>query len=217
MEPGATHRMPVRMTKADQTLPLHASDPGDSAVRSTPTTDEDAWAARVSAGIAAGSRESLGSLYEAKFDLLYRTVRSFTRRDESFALDCVQDAMIRVATTMRRIETIATLDAWLRRVVLSAALDQLRRERAMRDRELTRSLGSEEQHIAPIADIEREIARLDAGDRGLLRLRFAGGLTLRQIAEHLGLSSNAVDSRLRRLLTRLRLATTAPRRGDELP
>lgn len=169
--------------------------------------EQDAWAARVSAGVAAGSREALAALYAAKFDLLYTTVRRATRRDESFALDCVQDAMLRVATKLGRVERAASLDAWLRRVVLTAALDRLRGERSQVER--VRAAGgpiTSEQDNA-VEAIEGELRRLDAlapEERSLLRLRFARGLTLQQLGAHFGLAPKAIDSRIRRLVARLR-------------
>lgn len=195
------------MASADQPDPTHAHDPRDPAVRPPATSDEDAWAARVSAGVAAGSRESLASLYEAKFDLLFATARGATRRDESFALDCVQDAMIRVATGLGRLRSAASLDAWLRRVVLSAALDRLRKERSDASRAIVAGTDRLERLVDPASEIEAELIRLDQlvrDDRSLLTLRFVGGLTLQQLAEHLGLAPKAVDSRLRRIVARLR-------------
>lgn len=167
-------------------------------------SDLDAWAARVSGGVAAGSRESLAALYEAKFDWLYATVRRATRCDESFALDCVQDAMVRVATKLVRLESAASLDAWLRRVVLTAALDRLRAERSQAMRVKRGGAKPARELDGTVSAIEEELARLAHDDRNLLRLRFARGLTLQQLGEHLGLAPKAIDSRIRRLLARLR-------------
>lgn len=184
----------------------------------------DVWARRVSAAIAGGSREALGQLYEAKFELLFLTARERTRRDESFALDCVQDAMMRVATSLPRLDSMAALDAWLRRVVLTAALDRLRAEsvhqtaiRELSQRERLGESGLGDGGASPqaraslahdrIGAIEEELAALaimHPDDRGLLSLRFVRGLTLPQLASHLGLAPAAIDSRIRRLLARIR-------------
>jgi RNA polymerase sigma factor (sigma-70 family) len=184
----------------------------------------DLWARRVSAAIAGGSREALGQLYEAKFDLLFLTARERTRRDESFALDCVQDAMMRVASSLPRLDSMASLDRWLRRVALTSALDRLRAEsvqqaaiRAMvEEGRGGESCGSDrgasaEDRASPSPDhigaIEEELAALAVmhpDDRGLLSLRFVRGLTLPQLARHLGLAPAAIDSRIRRLLARIR-------------
>lgn len=175
-------------------------------------SQDDAWAARVSAAIAAGSREALATLYESRFAMLLETVRRATRCDESFALDCVQDAMIRVATRLGRIETVAALDAWLRRVTINAAIDRLRNERSRLD--ALRAITTDGQSAAfdPIVELSRELARLPHEERSLLSLRFVRGLTLEQLAEHLGQAPKAIDSRIRRTLARLRGANPIPER-----
>ncbi|MBL9121756.1 MAG: sigma-70 family RNA polymerase sigma factor [Phycisphaerae bacterium] len=205
------------MVTPDQPDSTRAPDPSDQVVHPSATSDEDAWAARVSAGIAAGSRESLGHLYGAKFDLLLTTVMRATRRDESFALDCVQDAMIRVATRIERMPSAASLDAWLRRVVLSAALDRLRKERSDASRAVAAGAQRPTRLADPVDEIATELSRLDHmlhEDRGLLRLRYVAGLTLQQLAEHLGLAPTAVDSRLRRIVDRLRGGEPRPAKAE---
>jgi RNA polymerase sigma factor (sigma-70 family) len=181
--------------------------PGDAHAPSDSDGAGDAWASRVSAGIAAGSSTALAALYEAKFDLLVATVRRRTGRDESFVLDCVQDAMLRVARHLRDVDSMDSLDAFLRKAVLGAALDRLRSEHARAERERSTARGEETTRDGAIERmLEAELASLEADDRSLLRLRFARGLTLEQLARHLGLAPKAVDSRLRRLLARIRVA-----------
>jgi RNA polymerase sigma-70 factor (ECF subfamily) len=176
---------------------------------------EDEWAARVSAGVAAGSRESLATLYEAKFDFLFQTAKRATRRDESFALDCVQDAMLRVAAKLKRMDGANTLDAWLRRVVLNAALDRVRSERSLATRASAAPNRPGQEVDAVTRDIEDELARLGSDDRSLIGLRFVRGLTLRQLAAHFGLAPKAIDSRIRRVMAQLRSdrASTEERGG----
>ena len=183
---------------------------------------DDAWASRVSAGIANGSREALASLYEQRFALLFRTAKERTARDESFALDCVQDAMLRVANSLPHINRIVKLDAWLRRTVLSAALDRLRGERSrLRREEVVASSNTEVREFESestgvlILAIEDELLELSADDQSLLSLRFRRGLTIAQLAQHLGLAPKAIDSRIRRLLGLLRNRRSTPASTEE--
>lgn len=172
-------------------------------------SSSDAWAVRVSAGIASGSREALGVLYEAKFTTLVESLRRATRRDESFILDCVQETMIRVATRLGPMPTHAALDAWLTRVALHAAIDRLRAER-VRSADADATPATSAARSAPDADfdamaeIAAMLARLPEDERSLLALRFVRGLTLDQIGRHLGEAPKAIDSRIRRILGRLR-------------
>ena len=55
-----------------------------------------------------------------------------------------------------------------------------------------------------VVDLERALRSLDADDRRLLALRFAGGLDSNEISQYLGLSASGVRSRLSRLIDRLR-------------
>lgn len=151
-------------------------------------------------------------MYERRFDMLYRVARDRTSRDESFALDCVQDAMLRVANSLPHIDRLVSLDAWLRRAVLTTALDRLRSERSRTRREGTIAQSRSEATLgdaegdALLRAIQAELDVISSDDRTLLSLRFRRGLTLAQLAEHLGLAPSAVDSRIRRLLARLRLS-----------
>ena len=179
------------------------------------TSDDDAWARRTTAAIAAGSRDALASLYERRFGFLFRVVRDRIRCDESFALDCVQDAMLSVARSLSPMHSAAALDAWLRRTVLRAALDRLRSEARRRQREARvarpeRDAGAPSD---PLAELEAELAVLDSEVRALLDLRFRRGLTLSQLGATTGLAPKAADSRLRRAIARLRRALG----GDATP
>ncbi len=148
-------------------------------------------------------------LYEAKFTTLVESLRRATRRDESFILDCVQETMIRVATRLGPMPTHAALDAWLTRVALHAAIDRLRAER-VRSADADATPATSAARSAPDADfdamaeIAAMLARLPEDERSLLALRFVRGLTLDQIGRHLGEAPKAIDSRIRRILGRLR-------------
>jgi RNA polymerase sigma-70 factor (ECF subfamily) len=150
--------------------------------------------------------------------MLYSMLKQSTRRDESFLLDCVQEAMLRIATKLQRIDSHRALDVWLKRVVLNAALDRLRAERSQLER--MRHVPSRDAQIDedPSEMLEQELARLPHDDRSLLHLRFARGLTLQQLSEHLGLAPRAIDSRIRRLIARVRggpaPATEAAKEGN---
>jgi RNA polymerase sigma-70 factor, ECF subfamily len=170
-------------------------------------SSSDPWAVRVSAGIASGSREALGALYEAKFTMLVESLRRTTRRDESFILDCVQETMIRVAARLNPMPTHAALDAWLMRVALHAAIDRLRAER-VRSAEAAPGTAATDtgtfEDFDAMAEIAAMLARLPEDERSLLALRFVRGLTLDQLGRHLGEAPKAIDSRIRRILGRLR-------------
>jgi RNA polymerase sigma-70 factor (ECF subfamily) len=172
-------------------------------------TIDDDWARRTSAGVASGSRSALASLYEAKFEQLFRFVRSRTRRDDAFALDCVHDAWVRVVRSLPAVGSLAALDAWLFRAALSAAIDRLKSERARAAREVRHTVepGATAEAIEALT---RELARLPEDDRSLLQLRFWRGLSIAHIAAALGIGEKAAEMRLRRAVGRLQDRMEAP-------
>jgi RNA polymerase sigma factor (sigma-70 family) len=164
--------------------------------------EDDAWARRISHGIAAGSRDALGELFARRFDRLVALVRTRVRCDESLALDCIQDAFLRIAESLPPLVSLAALDAWIAKAALSAALDRIRSDasRFRRESDLARTQVHDRANVA--AELADEIAslesRLDDEQHLLLRLRYAFGMTVRQIARHLGLGEAATESRIRR-------------------
>lgn len=177
--------------------------------------DPDREARELSTRIAHGDPDALASFYEAWFDRLYGLARKLTRRDESFCLDVVQDAMLRVVRSIEELPSRAALEAWLGRVVQTAALDRMRRElrRARREAEggLLRWTVRSRIETADALELEEriawlrgELARLDRRDRAILGARYGGDITFDELGRTLGSTGHAVSSRLRRILVRLR-------------
>ncbi len=155
--------------------------------------------------------EAFGKLYDAKFDMLYRTVRHRTRVDESTALDIVQDAMMRIVKHMKVLRTERELDAWMNRVAMTTAYDSLRKDRRRRTRELravTASSSSEVRRVLELDDVveslREELESLDSGAFDTLSMRFRTGMTLEAIGRRVGVGPGAADGRLRRTLSALR-------------
>lgn len=70
-----------------------------------------------------------------------------------------------------------------------------------------------ERDVALRIDLARLVGQLDEHDRELIGLRYGADLTARQIGEHLGMSTHAVEMALHRSLARLR--TELERGGPE--
>lgn len=172
-------------------------------------TIDDDWARRTSGGVASGSRAALASLYQARFDMLFRFVRSRTRRDDAFVLDCVHDAWVRVVRSLPALRSLAALDAWLVRAALSAALDRLKGERARSEREALHRTTSRST-VDSIESLDRELAELSDDDRSLLQLRFWRGLSIAHIAAAFGIGEKAAEMRVRRAVARLHERMEAP-------
>lgn len=167
---------------------------------------------KLTAAMAAGDEDAVGTFYRRYFDWLYDQARRATRRDEAFCLDAVQEAVLRVIRTIKAVETEKALRAWLKLVVRATAYDLLRHESRRRRREqvAVASRGeivaaeSEAPDEEQIAWLRRGIAALDPKLVQMIELRYEKGWTLQRIASALGVSSGTIDGRLRRALRQLR-------------
>jgi RNA polymerase sigma-70 factor (ECF subfamily) len=160
--------------------------------------------------MAAGDERAVEVFYRRYFDWLYAQARRASRRDEAFCLDVVQDAVLRVLRTVRKVESEPQLRSWLTLVVQTTAYDRLRAEGRRKLRETTVAAATAE--AAPIVDdnawqaewLKQRIARMDPQLARILALRLEERWSLRRIADSLGLPIGTVDGRLRRALRQLR-------------
>jgi len=176
-----------------------------------PSESDDEWAARVTRAVHSGSRDALAEIYDRCADDIVRFVRATTRRDESFALDCLQEMFMRLAAHPPTTDSIAALLAWMRVTALNAARNAIVAEtrRAARDSKRESQRDSIQPGTSDADDTSREaatalLARLDAEEAELLRLRHVEGMRITAIARMLGASPRAVESALRRIVSRIR-------------
>ncbi|MEE8153626.1 MAG: sigma-70 family RNA polymerase sigma factor [Phycisphaerales bacterium] len=165
--------------------------------------------------IASGNTEAFATFYRQWFDTMYAQARSASGRDESFCLDVVQDAMLRVIKSVPSMTSSDDLRRWLRVVVQSCAYDRFREEtrrkareqRAVAVRALNNSNGeveADENTVDRIRWLEHQLQSLDDRDLQLLLMRHRFGWTLKRIGQTLGMKPGAVDGRIRRVLSKLR-------------
>jgi RNA polymerase sigma factor (sigma-70 family) len=168
-----------------------------------PSESADEWAARVTRAVRSGSREALAEIYDRCADDIVGFVRGTTRRDESFALDCLQETFMRLAAHPPIADSNAALLAWMRVTALNVARNTVVAEarRARRESAHTRT---PRPHGAPTASIGEILERLDAEEAELLRMRHIEGMRIAAIARAIGATPRAVESALRRLVARLR-------------
>lgn len=179
--------------------------PVQSPVIEVPSGVDDLSIRNLTAGVATGDSAAIERFYRRYFPALYQQARRATRRDESFCLDVVQEAVLRIIRAIRPVDGEAQLLAWLNLVVRTTAYDLLKSERRRRAREAQPAApAAAPVDEAQLAQLRREIDRLDPHIVRLIDLRFAHGWTLTRIAARLGLSIGTIDGRLRRALRTLR-------------
>ncbi len=168
-----------------------------------PTTDEDEALARA----VDRDPDAFADIYERHGPAVYRYLRSRSRSDDE-AADLAAVTFERALAgidgyTSRR----GSLGPWLIRIARNAHLDAARqRDRhptvalvAERDAATTHTAGHEDAVI-----LRSLVDALPATQREAIQLRYAAGLTAREIGEVLGLSEAAAQKQLERALAALK-------------
>lgn len=169
---------------------------------------DDEWTARVTRAVRSGSREALAEIYDRCADGIVQSVRHTTRRDESFALDCLQEMFMRLAAHPPVADSHAALLAWMRLTALNAARSAITAEARRTRRERAQGRAAPDDSLTA-ESAEALLARLDDEERALLRMRHVEGMRVKSIAVALGATPRAIESALRRLMARLRAGGAA--------
>ncbi|HEX8054061.1 MAG TPA: sigma-70 family RNA polymerase sigma factor [Thermoleophilaceae bacterium] len=156
--------------------------------------------------------ESFEDLYRRTFPRVYAYVASLVR-DRSAAEEVTAQAFERA---YRRRSSYrpgrGPIEAWLFGIARNAALDELRRarRRARLEDEAAVPAGmagdEETDGLLRRESVRAALASLDARERDLIALKFAGGLSNAEIARVLGMSESNAGTRLHRTIEKLRRA-----------
>jgi RNA polymerase sigma-70 factor (ECF subfamily) len=152
-----------------------------------------------------------GLLYQKHRLAVYRYLRARTQSDAD-ALDLAADTFERAFASLGRFrQRDGGVQAWLLRIARNTAIDAHRRRRPTID------LAGADAHFSRIAveadRLEHErvkildlVAQLPNDQRDALLLRYAGGLTAREIGAVIGKREGAVQKQIERGLAALREA-----------
>jgi RNA polymerase sigma-70 factor (ECF subfamily) len=149
------------------------------------------------------------------------TAARLVLRDPERAKDAVQEALVRAWRDLPGLRDPDRFDAWLRRLLVNACYDELRRARRRPvEVELT---GLDRPHptdeLVATGDrdeIERAFRHLDADQRLVVVLHFYLDLPIPEVAAALGVPVGTAKSRLHRGLTTLRRTLGAYERVADL-
>lgn len=177
-----------------------------------------------------GSRSDLPQDFDAWFrehrEPVYRYVR-FRVATRELAEDITSDVFLKALRSLDRYDRRrAAPRTWLLRIARNAVTDHLRALRRRRsllvslDRtpDLVSQAPSQEERILRQEQVNRLLnaaATLREADQEVLSLRYGAGLGNAEIAEAMGLSSNAVAVRVHRALARLKAAVEACSQREE--
>src|SRR4051794_28238440 len=144
-------------------------------------------------------------------------------RDTEQAKDAVQNALVRAWRDLPTLRDPERFDAWLRRLLVRACIDEARRLKRHRiDMELTAlsapAVAGHESAVADRDQLERGFLRLEPEMRAVIVLHHYLDLTLPDVAVALGIPLGTAKSRLHRALGLMRAALDADSRvRSELP
>jgi len=158
-----------------------------------------------------GDPAALTAIYRAFGGELLALARRLTGSDAD-AEDVLHDLIVGLPDALRNYDERGKLRAWLKQVVVRMCLMRLRAARRRRET----GLDTAGQLVARAASagtfddaIEIALRELSPAIRAVVVLRFIDGLSHQEIAETLGISTNASEARLSRgiVVLRRRLGT----------
>lgn len=156
----------------------------------------------------AGDRDAFDLLVDRYGLQVLRTARLIVR-DDGLAEDVTQETFLKA---WRRIRSLRDDDpgAWLNRIASNESISALRRRNRFQG--LVAAAGRFAVWTAPPpaearVDLAAALDRLDPGQRAALVLHYYQDLTVEETAAALGISADAVKSRLKVALRRLRAMT----------
>jgi RNA polymerase sigma-70 factor, ECF subfamily len=156
---------------------------------------------------AAGDALALARIVEAYHDDMARLCFVICG-DRDTAQEAVQAAWSIAWRKLGSLRDPASLRAWLMTIAANEVRQQLRRQKRERVVEIeVIDIGSERLDPASragVLDLRTALAQLTPEDRALLAMRHVAGFASPEIGESLGISADAVRTRLSRLIARLR-------------
>jgi len=167
-----------------------------------------------------GDHDAYAALVTAATSRLY-AVAALILRDPDRAEDAVQDAFVRAWRELPRLRDADRFDAWLRRLVINACYDDLRRVNrraeislfSIADRSVIDSSAASDESDR----VARAFRQLPLDQRTVLVLQHYESLSHTEIAETLGIPVGTVKSRVRYGVAAMRAALDADDRSAARP
>ncbi|MFC1736452.1 RNA polymerase sigma factor [Candidatus Hydrogenedentota bacterium] len=129
--------------------------------------------------------------------------------NEDAAWDTLQDTLLGISKSIRKLEEPAAFPAWAYRIVSNKCRDWIRKECRRRNahksyEEQFQSGPDEPGPTVRSDDLQEALAQLSGSDRALLAMKYTEGFDVADIAEVLGIPGGTVKSRLYYARKRLR-------------
>ena len=159
-----------------------------------------------------GDHDAFAGLVDASLARLDAAARLIVR-DPELARDAVQDGLIRAWRDLPGLRVPDRFDAWLRRLIVNACLDQVRRRRRRAiEVELTvlhsPATSDDSGALADREEVDQALRRLDPGHRAVVALHYLLGMSLPEVATSLGIPVGTAKSRLHYALAAMRVSAS---------
>lgn len=151
-----------------------------------------------------------GEYLDSRAVVMRRTAFLLCGGDWHRAEDLVQTTLTKIYAAWPRLRRDGSVDAYSRKVMVRAAIDDSRRAYRRREQIVDQlpEVGVPAGRVAEAVDVRRALAQLPAGQRAVVVLRYWEDLSVTETARALGRSEGTVKSQsakglaaLRRLLT----------------
>ncbi len=158
-----------------------------------------------------------GEYLESRAVVMRRIAYLLCGGDWHRAEDLVQTTLTKIYVAWSRIRRDGSVDAYSRKIMVRAAIDESRRAYRRREAvvgELPEAQAPPGGDIEDAVDVRRALARLPAGQRAVVVLRYWEDLSVAETAAALGRSEGTVKSQAAKGLAALRRALSEPAASD---
>lgn len=146
-----------------------------------------------------GNRLAEYRLYEKYVQAMYHTAMRMVG-DEASAMDVLQEAFLKVFQNLRQFRQEASLGAWIKRIVVNMAINQLRQRKTLAWQELppdldqSTALPAEVISTLQTTDLHKAILDLPPGSRTIFTMYAVEGYAHQEIADMLGITESTSKS-----------------------
>jgi RNA polymerase sigma-70 factor (sigma-E family) len=161
-----------------------------------------------------------GEFLDSRAVVMRRTAYLLCGGDWHRAEDLVQTTLTKIYVAWPRIRRDGSVDAYSRKIMVRAAIDESRRAYRRRESvvdelpEPASSLAQPTTGVEDAVDVRRALAQLPAGQRAVVVLRYWEDLSVTETAQALGKSEGTIKSQAAKGLASLRRLLAAP---DSVP
>lgn len=147
-----------------------------------------------------------GEFLESRAVVMRRTAYLLCGGDWHRAEDLVQTTLTKIYVAWSRIRRDGSVDAYSRRIMVRTAIDESRRAYRRRESvvEVLPEAEARPSGVEEAVDVRRALARLPAGQRAVVVLRYWEDLSVQETAATLGKSEGTVKSQAAKGLAAMR-------------